>query len=224
MMRFALYSDIHGNLGALEAVYRDMDECGMAERYCLGDLVGYGSNPSEVIKLVRDRGDEVIRGNYDDGVGKGTGDCGCFYATPADKEAGAESYIRTFAALKDAERAYLAHLPGMIKFNAQGLQVLLTHGSPRRINEYLMPDRPERSLVGIAEPTGAGLICFGHVHVPYHRTAQLPNGRIVHFVSDGSVGKPKDGDPRACWTEVTIDQGDVDVKFHRVEHDGEVLA
>ncbi|MHB1018065.1 MAG: metallophosphoesterase family protein [Coriobacteriia bacterium] len=202
--RIALYSDIHGNVSALEAVLADIVCAGIAERYCLGDLVGYGADPSGVIARVRATSDPVIRGNYDDGVGKRLGGCGCYYPTDEDKAAGAESYARTDAALDDAEHAYLAALLDDIRFDVSGARVLLCHGSPRRINEYLMPDRPDSNLAKLADLGDADVVCVGHVHIPYHRVLTADDGRAVHYVSDGSVGKPKDGDPRPCWAELVF--------------------
>lgn len=220
----ALYSDIHANLSALEAVYRDMDRIGVHERYCLGDLVGYGPHPSEAIALVRASGDVVVRGNYDDGVGRRSGGCGCFYDSDAARARGEESYAFTDAALDDSEHAYLASLPDEARVELGGLRVLMVHGSPRKLNEYLLEDRPESSLVRIADGVDADVICFGHVHVPYHRIVTSSTGRTVHFVSDGSVGKPKDGDSRACWALLAVDESGLRVTFNRVEYDGEPVA
>ena len=204
MRRVALYSDIHANLPALEAVLADIGSSGIEERYCLGDLVGYGPDPSGVIARVRATGDPVIRGNYDDGVGKRLGSCGCYYPTDEDKRVGAESYTRTDAALDDAEHEYLATLRDDIRLEESGARVLLCHGSPRRINEYLMPDRPDDNLAKLADIGQADVVCVGHIHIPYHRVVLASDGRAVHYVSDGSVGKPKDGDPRACWAELVF--------------------
>lgn len=202
--RIALYSDIHANVPALEAVLADIVCAGIAERYCLGDLVGYGSDPSGVITLVQAAGDPVVRGNYDDGVGRRLGGCGCYYPTDEDKVTGAESYARTDAALDDSEHEYLADLLDDIRLEVLGARVLLCHGSPRRINEYLMPDRPESNLAKLADLGGADVVCVGHVHIPYHRVLTADDGRAVHYVSDGSVGKPKDGDSRPCWAELVF--------------------
>ena len=204
MRQIALYSDIHANAPALEAVLADIVCAGIAERYCLGDLVGYGADSSGVIDCVRATGDPVIRGNYDDGVGKRLGSCGCYYPTEEDKAMGAESYARTDAALDDAERDYLAALPDDIRLDVEGARVLLCHGSPRRINEYLMPDRSDSNLAKLADIGEADVVCVGHVHIPYHRVLTAPDGRAVHYVNDGSVGKPKDGDPRPCWAELVF--------------------
>jgi predicted phosphodiesterase len=189
---------------ALEAVLADIVCAEVAERYCLGDLVGYGPDPSGVIERVRATGDLVVRGNYDDGVGKRLGSCGCYYGTPEDKAIGAESYARTDAALDDAEHDYLAGLPDDVRLDVDGARVLLVHGSPRAINEYLLLDRPEHNLAKLADIGEADVVCSGHVHIPYHRSLEGTDGRRVHFVSDGSVGKPKDGDPRACWAELVF--------------------
>jgi len=243
MRRFALYSDIHGNSLALDAVLADMTAEGMVERYCLGDLVGYGPDSPGVIARVRASEDPVIRGNYDDGVGNRKGQCGCYYGTPEAKEDGEASYAYTNSVLSDADHDYLAGLPDEIRFDAEGIRVQLVHGSTRKINEYLMPDRPDSFLGKLAEEAQADLICFGHIHIPYHRVVTTPSGRLVHFVSDGSVGKPKDGDPRACWTEVVIGTAEeieafaplhlaaesvngacVGVRFHRVAYDVEAVA
>lgn len=100
---------------------------------------------------------------------------------------------------------------------------LLAHGSPRKISEYLMPDRPDSQLVRLARDADADLVCVGHVHIPYHRRIADDTGTI-HYVNAGSVGKPKDGDPRACWVEVVVDRGAVETRVHRVAYDIERTA
>lgn len=231
MRRFAIFSDIHGNLAALEAVLVDIDATGILERYCLGDLVGYGPEPAGVIERVRSLGIPTIRGNYDDGIGNRRGECGCYYATDQARSDGAASYAITDAAIGDTDAAWLAALPDAIRFEAEGVRVLLTHGSPRKINEYLMPDRTDEQLARLAVGASADLVCVGHVHIPYHRTVDAlaatlgSTGRRIHYVSSGSVGKPKDGDPRACWVEVVIGSAyQVGAVVHRVSYDVEAVA
>jgi predicted phosphodiesterase len=208
MRRIALYSDIHGNTAALEAVLKHIDETGPAERYCLGDLVGYGPDPVGVVELVRSSGVPVIRGNYDQGVGDRSGACGCYYATEQAVSDGAASYAFTERAVGDEDAKWLASLQTEIRLEEAGVRILLTHGSPRRINEYLMPDRGETQLARLAREADADVVCCGHVHIAYHRSFRAdpddPASPIVHYVNSGSVGKPKDGDPRACWVELLI--------------------
>ena len=208
MLRIALLSDIHGNRTALDAVIADIGAAGITERYCLGDLVGYGPDPAGVIDRIREMGIPTIMGNYDEGVGNRRGQCGCYYATEQARSDGDASYRFTETLVDDKRAAWLAALPHEIRLEAGGLRVLLAHGSPRRINEYLLPDRTDELLARLAAETGADVVCVGHVHVPYHRVLAGAGGAPVHYISAGSVGKPKDGDPRACWVELLI--GDAD--------------
>jgi putative phosphoesterase len=217
--RIALFSDVHGNLPALDAVLRDIERSGLDGVYCLGDLVGYGPDPAGAVDRVRGLGIPTIRGNYDDGVGKRLGQCGCYYATDQAKSDGAASYRFTDAALDDADHDWLAGLPDSIRFRDGDARVLLAHGSPRKINEYLLLDRSDEQLERLALQAEADVVCIGHIHIPYHRSIETTAG-TVHYISDGSVGKPKDGDWRACWTELALDgAGGAQATFHRVEYD-----
>jgi len=224
--RIALLSDIHGNLPALDAVLADVAASGIEERYCLGDLIGYGPDPAGVVARVRDSHIPTVQGNYDDGVGNRRGQCGCYYITEQAKADGAASYAFTDAALSDADHRWLEALPNELRFeSAEGLRVLLAHGSPRRINEYLMPDRPDAFLARLADEAGADVVCVGHVHLPYHRVVTGGDGRSVHYVSVASVGKPKDGDPRAGWSELLLGPAAlVEVRVHRVRYDVEAVV
>jgi predicted phosphodiesterase len=202
--RVALFSDVHANLVALDAVLADIASEAVAEVYCLGDLVGYGPDPSRVVELIRSLGIPTIQGNYDEGVGTRRGECGCYYATDQARSDGAASYAFTDEALDDADHAWLASLPTEIRFEHEGARVLLAHGSPRKINEYLLPDRSDAQLARLADAASADIVCVGHIHIPYHRVLTADDGRAVHYVSSGSAGKPKDGDPRASWVELVF--------------------
>jgi predicted phosphodiesterase len=204
MQRLALFSDVHGNLPALDAVLSDIAHEEVGPTYCLGDLVGYGPDPAGVIERIRSLGIPTVRGNYDDGVGSRRGECGCYYATEQAKVDGAASYAFTDVALDAADHDWLAGLPDDIRLEFDGLRGLLAHGSPRKINEYLLPDRSDEQLARLATQADADVVCVGHVHVPYHRAMSGVDGRRLHYVSSGSVGKPKDGDPRAAWVEVVL--------------------
>jgi predicted phosphodiesterase len=202
--RIALFSDVHANLTALDAVLGDIDGSGVTETYCLGDLVGYGPDPGEVVERIRSAGIPTIRGNYDDGVGARRGECGCYYASDAARADGAASYAFTDAALNEPDHDWLAALPAELRLEHRGARILLAHGSPRKINEYLLLDRSDAQLARLADAAEADVVCVGHIHIPYHRSLTAPDGRHVHYVSSGSVGKPKDGDPRACWVELVL--------------------
>ena len=100
------------------------------------------------------------------------------------------------------------------------LRIMLVHGSARRINEYLFEDRPEASLERLLDMVDAEVLVCGHTHIPYHRV--LASGR--HVVNAGSVGKPKDGDPRACYVVLGVNDGTLRVDFVRVPYDIERAA
>jgi predicted phosphodiesterase len=223
--RIALLADVHGNVPALEAVLGDIAAAGIAETYCLGDLVGYGPDPAGVIARIREAGIPTVRGNYDDGVGNRKGQCGCYYATEQTRRDGEASYAFTDAALSDAGHEWLAALPDEIRLEVGDVRVLLAHGSPRKINEYLLPDRTDAFLARLAEQASANVICIGHVHIPYHRTLAGASGQRIDYVSVPSAGKPKDGDSRAGWSEVLLGgETPVEVRVHRVAYDSRAVA
>ncbi|HEY4060970.1 MAG TPA: metallophosphoesterase family protein [Puia sp.] len=246
-MKIVLFSDIHANLPALEAFFASIDQQQPDALYCLGDLVGYNIWPNEVINAIRHRGIPTIAGNYDYGVGRTSDDCGCAYKTDEEKANGVVSISYTNQIVKDEERAYLRTLPSHIRvefqLNQDKLNLLLVHGSPRRVNEYLFEDREEKSLLRIMQDADADILCFGHTHKPYHRIlpsvpttstsnqeahpdSTQPTPHYRHAINIGSVGKPKDGDPRGGYVLLHInnhssitDKDSIQVEFVRFDYD-----
>lgn len=237
-MKIALFSDIHANLPALEAFFASIDRQKPDAIYCLGDLVGYNIWPNEVINEIRRRGIPTLAGNYDFGVGRGSDDCGCAYKTDEERANGAVSISYTNQVIGDEERAYLRTLPAHIRvefqLNNDKLILLLVHGSPRRVNEYLFEDREEKSLLRIMQDADADIMCFGHTHKPYHRILPTVAEEPLHYrhaVNIGSTGKPKDGDPRGGYVLLhindhssTADKDSIRVEFTRFEYDVEKAA
>lgn len=238
-MNIALLSDIHANLPALEATLADIDQHQPDAIYCLGDLVGYNAWPNEVIDVLRARKIPVIKGNYDEGVGMNSDDCGCAYKTEDDKAMGQISIAFTNRAMHEAQRNYLRNLPAHLALDfrfvgGDALRVLLVHGSPRKINEYLFEDRDDKSLLRMMNDARADVMAFGHTHKPWHRAIPYDDNGVTryrHAINTGSVGKPKDGDIRACWVMLHIDtQSDrrdaksISVTFNRVSYDMEQAA
>lgn len=218
--RVAIFSDIHANLPALEAVLTDMDERRLDTRFCLGDLVGYATFPNEVTEAIRDLNIPCIMGNYDQGVGNDSGDCGCAYRDAHAEALGKRSLAWSNAHTTQENKAYLRSLPSQISLQLGDLRVMLVHGSPRRLNEYLYEDRPVASLERLLDMVESDVLVCGHTHMPYHRV--LPSGR--HVINEGSVGKPKDGDPRACYVVLEVHGQKLSVEFIRVEYDVERTA
>jgi putative phosphoesterase len=220
MEYLTIFGDIHGNLAALQAVLKDMDARGAQNRYCLGDLVGYGTFPNEVIQVIRESGAPTIMGNYDQGIGSSSDECGCAYRDEVSKALGKRSIAWTNQHTTPQNKLFLQGLLENIPLQLGGLKVLLVHGSPRKINEYLYEDRPESSLERIMDQAGVDVLVCGHTHIPYHRV--LSSGRQV--INAGSVGKPKDHDPRACYVILEVEGRELNARFVRVEYDIEQTA
>jgi putative phosphoesterase len=218
--RIAVFSDMHGNSAATEAVLAAIDAEMPDEVICLGDLVGYGARPNEVIDLIRGRAIPTIMGNYDDGVGFDREDCGCAYKSEDERARGQASLMWTRAAVDEDRKTYLRALAPELRREVNGVRIRFVHGSPRRMNEYLFEDRDPASLGRIAKGADADVLVFGHTHIPWNRDIAG-----VRFVNTGSVGKPKDGDPRATWVLLTIGpDGVIEVTTRRITYDTASMA
>lgn len=234
-MKIALFSDIHANINALNPVLDDIYSRRPDAVYCLGDLVGYAPYPNEVVEKIRSKGIPVIAGNYDQGVGLKSDDCGCAYKTEEDEARGVKSIKYTNKIISDENRSYLRSLPAHLRVefgvNTDPYHLLLVHGSPRKINEYLFEDRTDKSMIRMMEKADAHILAFGHTHKPYHKVLEDSDGDIRHAINIGSVGKPKDGDPRSCYVMLEwnvdlklTDPQALSVEFIRVDYDVEKAA
>lgn len=230
VMRYALISDIHANLPALEAVLTDIaarPEVGAI--YHLGDLVGYAPWPNEVVARLLTEGIAGVAGNYDSTVATDYKHCGCKYEDPRQEELSHLSYEWTRRHVSADTRAFLGGLPFRIDLrplggHIAGPTVTLIHGNQVLNTVYVYEDRPDSFLEKIANAVGAragDVVCFGHTHLPWHRVV---GG--VHFVNTGSVGRPKDGDWRAGFALLDVGTGEprVNVEFVRVEYDVDKAA
>jgi len=202
VMRYVIFSDVHGNLTALDAVLADAERRGGDAFLCLGDVVGYGPDPNECVARVRALGADAVAGNHDRAA---VGDVDLDTFSPLARTA----IEWTQHVLAPDARAWLASLPPRLCSDGR----LAVHGSPRDpISEYIF-DLPT-ALANFAACAFAR--CFvGHTHVP-GMFALAPDGRITssglpagtpvplqadarYIVNVGSVGQPRDGDPRAAY-------------------------
>jgi predicted phosphodiesterase len=227
-MRYALISDIHANLPALRAVLADIDARDDIDAiYHLGDLTGYAPWPNEVVSLLRERGIPGIAGNYDSTVATDYKHCGCRADTPHDEELSHLSYEWTRARVTGETKQYLGSLPFRVDIrplggHVSGPTITLVHGNQTLNTVYVTEDRPDSFLEKMAKDVGArsgDIVCFGHTHKPWQRAV---GG--VQFINTGSVGRPKDGDWRACYVLLTIDQTGATVEFVRVSYDVDQAA
>jgi len=222
-MRYALISDIHANLPALRAVLADIDAGKNIDAiYHLGDLTGYAPWPNEVVALLRERAIPGIAGNYDSTVANDYKHCGCRADTPQDEELSHLSFEWTRSHVTPETKKYLGSLPFRVDIrpfggHVSGSTLMLVHGNQTLNTVYVTEDRPDSFLEKMTKDVGArsgDVICFGHTHKPWQRTV---GG--VQFVNTGSVGRPKDGDWRACYVLLTLDQSGTKVEFVRVPYD-----
>jgi predicted phosphodiesterase len=220
MNTITIFGDIHANLPALEAVWQDMEQRELPNRFCLGDLVGYGTFPNEVVVFIQAQQVPTLMGNYDQGVGHSSDDCGCAYRDAVSKALGERSIAWSNAETSPEKKEILRSLPFSIPLQLGQKRVLLVHGSLRKVNEYLYADRPDSSFERVLDAAGADILVCGHTHLPYHKV--LPSGR--HVINAGSVGKPKDHDPRAGYIVLEARGEDIDVQFIRVAYDIERAA
>jgi len=233
----AVISDVHGNLTALTAVLDDIDSRGVKQIVCLGDVVGYGPEPAKCLDLVLERCRVTLMGNHDFAV----------LYEPSNFNIGAEMacyWTRRVLegepdkAVRDRRWGFLVGLPVRQVLPAEEClvgEVSLAHGSPRRpVNEYVFPDDIYNSpskLHGLFERFG-GLCLVGHTHVPgvflstpdFYSPEELGDVYEVDshqaMINVGSVGQPRDRDPRAGY--VLLEEGMV--RFVRVEYDVEATV
>jgi putative phosphoesterase len=218
--RIAVITDIHGNLPALEASLAAIDAIGVDRTYCGGDLVGYGPHPNEVCALIEQRGIPTIYGNYDYAIGRDLDECGCAYRTEHDRELGKRSVAWTLEHTDQPAKDFMRGLPFDLRFELGDVPIHLVHGSPRKVNEYLFEDKPASLYERLAAAEEAKVMVFGHTHKPWVHAY----GGVL-FVNCGSVGKPKDGDPRAAFAILELDgSGEVQVSIERVPYDAEAVA
>jgi putative phosphoesterase len=219
MRRVAVITDIHANLAALQAALRRIDELEVDGLYCGGDLVGYGPHPNEVCALIAEREIPTIYGNYDHAIARDLEDCGCAYVTSRERELGQRSVDWTLAHTDRTAKHFMRALPFDLRFTVGDTPVHLVHGSPRKVNEYLFEDKPARLYERLAAAEDAAVLVFGHTHKPWIRAY----GGVL-FVNCGSVGKPKDGDPRAAFAVLEGSAEGVRARVERVEYDAAAVA
>ena len=227
-MRYALISDIHANLPALESVLTDIAKRPDVDAtYHLGDLVGYAPWPNETVALLRANDIAGVAGNYDSTVATDYKHCGCRYEDERQEQLSHVSYDWTRRNISPETKDQLGELPFRVDLkplggHTSGPTVVLVHGTPTLNTLYWTEDRPDSFCSKMGEHAGAkagDVICFGHTHKPWHRVVEG-----VHFVNTGSVGRPKDGDWRAGYVLLDIGAGEPRVEFVRVEYDVERTA
>lgn len=216
-MRVALMADVHANLPALEAVLAHARQEGAEAIWNLGDTVGYGAFPEEVVQSVRKNNVLSTLGKYDRQVVR--------FKKRKEKwhrSKGYEEYLAlewAYDQLSGKSRKYLAFLSREVRIQVGGRRLLLTHGSPGAEEGALSPDTPEKQLAKLAHEARADVILCGHSHQSFARCVE-----DVWFINPGSAGLPADGDPRAAYTLLELSLDDLQVFPQRLEYDVERLV
>jgi putative phosphoesterase len=216
-MKVALIGDVHANLPALEAVLAHAAGQGVKAIWNVGDFVGYGAFPDEVVTRLRHASPDMLSivGNYDLKALRSSQKKDKLPQAPDKRLAFQWAYDH----LSPDNRAYLRSLPQEIRLEVEGQRILLTHGSPDSNDEHLTPETPEERLRELAQMAEADVILCGHSHQPFARQAAG-----VWFVNSGSVGRPDDGDPRACYAILQITPNLLQAHHYRVAYDVERAA
>jgi putative phosphoesterase len=206
-VKIAVISDIHGNIYALMRTFEDIDEQRVDLTICLGDLVGYGPHPNEVIALIKRRNITCLKGNYDASVVDGD--------FTFIRNNTVNSFVLPWSCeeVRASNKYYLSTLPTFFDYDANGVKIKFTHGSPNAINEYLYEN--EENTENVMKNLGEDILVCGHTHIPTYKKF---NDKI--FINPGSVGKPKIGRPNITYAIINIDKNqNVDVKLRELEYD-----
>lgn len=209
MKRLAFVSDIHSNLEALEAVFSALHE---EEVYCLGDVVGYGANPNEVIDLLKENRVLAVMGNHDHAVA--TRNVSGFNSKAA------LASLWTRGQLTESSLQYLSSLPTERRLEVEGHRVYLTHGSPDdNLWEYVDPASHYNLFDHYLRKLGVEVVGLGHTHVPY----VWRDKRGVVF-NPGSVGQPRNGDRRASYATILFAEGGTTAEVRALDYDYQKAA
>jgi predicted phosphodiesterase len=211
-MRAAVLGDVHANLPALRAVLADVERIGCDAVWCVGDVVGRGPNPNEVVAELIEREIPTVQGNWDEAIAMGREHPGSLWASVEAEAEGRRSLAWSAGVLREDHLSWLRQLPATLRFSVEDRSVLLFHGTPLKQTEYLWADRPSRVYGRISADEGDDLFCHGHTHETTHKLVGSS-----HFVSVGSVGCGAHA--RARYAVIYLGQPDIAVGFRAVDYD-----
>jgi predicted phosphodiesterase len=219
--RIAVFGGVYSNAPALRAALDDARRRDVDALFCLGDLGGFGPHPDRVYPLLRQAGVHVLQGNYDESLASGRADCACGYTDPRDNHFARISYAYTFTHTSPDNRAWLGTLPRHRRVRLGERRVLMCHGSPRLVNEFLWESSTPSGLLRTLLREGeADVLLCTHTGIKWHRAL----GGGAHAVNVGVLGRPEnDGAPNVWYTILTAGP-DLDVEFVPVHYDVETQA
>jgi predicted phosphodiesterase len=221
MQRIAVFGGIYSNHLALAAALEDAHRRGTEAVYCLGDLGAFGPHPDRVFPLLREHGVLCIQGNYDNSIASGLADCQCGYTDPRDNHFARLSYAYTFANTSLDNRTWMSELPAQRRIDLGRYRVLLCHGSPRRMNEFLWESTTSTHfLEHLLETHHTDVVLATHTGIKWRRSL----ARDRHFVNVGVLGRPENDGAINVWYTMLSAEPDLRVEFIPVHYDHERLA
>ncbi|MGH6690467.1 MAG: metallophosphoesterase family protein [Gammaproteobacteria bacterium] len=217
----AVFGGVYNNAPALEATLEDARKRDVEAIFCLGDMGGFGPHPDCVFPLLQAGRVLAIQGNYDESLALGKSDCGCGYTDPRDNYFARVSYEYTFRNTSPEHKAWLGTLPKQRRITLGRLRLLMCHGSPRIINEFLWESSTPNGLVEtfLRDYRTDVLLCT-HTGIKWHRA--LAEGK--HLVNVGVIGRPENDGRTNVWYTVLTAGDDLQVEFVPVDYDHETLA
>lgn len=219
--RIAVFGGVYNNYVALKAALCDIRRRGVDGIYCLGDLGAFGPHPDRVFPLLHEHGVECIQGNYDHSIGNNLADCQCGYTDPRDNHFAQISYDYTLQHTSPANRAWLRDLPGQRRVDLGRYCLLLCHGSPRRMNEFIWESTTSTHfLEHLAAQCHADVILATHTGIKWRR--RLSGDR--HFVNIGVLGRPENDGRTNVWYAILEARPELSVEFVQVSYDHHRLA
>lgn len=220
--RIALFGGVYSNYLALEEVIADARRRGVDGVHCLGDLGAFGPHPNRIFPILQKYNIPVVQGNYDNSIGNDLNDCRCGYTDPRDNYFAKLSYDYTYRNTADEFKRWMKDLPTEIRFDLGKYRVLLCHGSPRKMNEFLWESTtPAHFLEKLCRDYDADIICATHTGI--HWSRELAEDR--RFINVGVIGRPENnGKTHVGYTLLEASNGRLKTQYIPVEYDYRRLA
>jgi len=221
LKRIAVFGGLYSNYLALAAALADIRSRGVDAVFCLGDLGAFGPHPERVFPLLQEQGVLCIQGNYDHSIGTGLADCQCGYTDPRDNHFARLSYEYTFHNTNDLHRRWMKELPAQRRLQLGRYRLLLCHGSPRKMNEFLWESTTSSHfLEHLCHAQDADVILATHTGIKWHR----PLSGDRHFINVGVLGRPENDGRTNVWYALLEAHPDLHLEFVPVTYDCQRLA
>lgn len=221
LSRIAVFGGLYSNHLALAAAIADARRRDVDAMFCLGDLGAFGPHPDRIFPLLQANDIQCIQGNYDNSLANGLADCQCGYVDPRDNHFAGLSYAYTFANTSPVNRAWLGMLPQQLRLRLGRYRLLLCHGSPRRMNEFLWESTTSTHFLDhLCNAHDADVILGTHTGIKWHRP--LHDDR--HFVNVGVLGRPENDGRTNVWYALLDATSQFRIEFVPLVYDHERLA